>query len=95
MLRLEPSSAADCRGDYQPLPILLALNDGRRTAIPGCHRDFTVTMAAITTLIKPSIIKYLNGLIIQSPYPPWGRYYLWQRNGDSAARGLFAQGHSG
>lgn len=57
MLRLEPSSAADCRGDSQPLPVLRALNDGGRTAIPRCHRDFTVTVAAITKLIKPSIIK--------------------------------------
>lgn len=96
MLRLEPSSAADCRGDYQPLPSLLALNDGGKTAIPGCHRGITVTVAAITKLIKPSIIEYLNGLIIQSPYPPWGHYYVWQRNGDSEKlRGPSAQGHSG
>lgn len=33
-------------------------------------------MAAITKLIKPSTIEYLNSHIIQSPYPPWGRYYL-------------------
>lgn len=92
MLRLEPSSAADCRGDSQPLPVLLALNDDGKTAIPGCHRDFTVIVAAITKFIKPSIIKYLNGLLIQSPYLPWGRYYLWQRNGDSEAKGSVFSG---